>query len=153
MEPTEHHIEIGLRVEAAFRLFAEGLERWWPLSYTYSLASFATAGIEPQGHWFERDQQGTRTDWGEVRVYDPPSRLVLAFAISAQRSPEPPQRASEVEVRFLPSGEGTRLELEHRQWERHGDGAEQLSQGMSSPQGWPLILACYARAARFGRLD
>jgi uncharacterized protein YndB with AHSA1/START domain len=57
--------------------------------------------------------------------------------------------ASEVEVRFSPAGPGrTRVEVEHRQFARHGEGADHLRAGMDSPQGWPVILAELRRWVR-----
>jgi uncharacterized protein YndB with AHSA1/START domain len=49
-----------------------------------------------------------------------------------------------VEVRFTPEDGGTRVDLEHRGWERAGAAAEK-----AAPQyggGWDLVLARYAAA-------
>jgi uncharacterized protein YndB with AHSA1/START domain len=60
-----------------------------------------------------------------------------------------PANASEVEVRFIEEGAGsTRVELEHRNIDRHGPGWEAVADGIGSEQGWPLYLARYA--ALFG---
>jgi len=92
-------------------------------------AGVAGIAIEPRagGHWYEVDRRGRRIDWGEVRAFEPDRRLVLGWAISADRGQEPPERASEVEVRFLALGPKlTRVEVEHRGFARHGAGAELL---------------------------
>src|SRR5204862_7360064 len=45
---------------------------------------------------------------------------------------------SEVEVRFTPAGEGrTRVELEHRNLDRHGSGWEGMRDAVGSRGGWP----------------
>jgi uncharacterized protein YndB with AHSA1/START domain len=151
LEPVRKEVSVGLPPDRAFALFADGLGRWWPTPYTYAGDKFETAAIEPRagGRWYERARGGAETSWGEVRAYEPGRRLVLSFAISPARAPEPPEKASEVEIRFEPEGPAaTRVALEHRDFERHGTGAATLRNGMDSGQGWPLILASYERAAR-----
>jgi uncharacterized protein YndB with AHSA1/START domain/catechol 2,3-dioxygenase-like lactoylglutathione lyase family enzyme len=140
----KHHVVVEAGRASTFDTFTRHLGSWWPLAYTYSEARFADAAIEPKagGAWFERDDGGESLSWGEVRAYVPGERLVLGFAIGPDRKPAPPESASEVEVRFSDAGPGrTRVELEHRGFERHGEGGETLRAGMDSPQGWPLILA------------
>jgi uncharacterized protein YndB with AHSA1/START domain len=151
MEPVRCSIDVSLPPERAFSLFVDGIGRWWPLPYTFGEDRCETAAIEPRagGRWFERNLEGAETSWGEVRAFEPPERIVLSFAISPSRQPDPPERASEVELRFAPASGGTCVELEHRDFERHGEGGEKLREGMASRQGWPLILASFAREARY----
>jgi hypothetical protein len=84
----------------------------------------------------------------EITVRLPPERAFARFTwqISPQRVPQPdPERASEVEVRFAGAGDGaTRVALEHRHFERHGEGADGYRAPMDSPQGWPLLLERFA---------
>ena len=147
---VRHEIGVELSPERAFALFNE-LGAWWPLAYTFSGAKFDSAHIEPRagGRWFERSETGDEIPWGEVRVYEHGRRLVLQWGIGPDRKPAPPARSSEVEVRFAPADAAARVSVEHRDFERHGEGAELLRQGMDSDaQGWPLILAEFRRAAR-----
>lgn len=144
-------IEIDVPPEAAFRHFVEQIGRWWPLPYTWSGDRFERAAIEASagGRWGETDIDGTEAEWGEVRIFEP-GLLVLSFNISPERRPEPPERQSEVSIRFLAAGDGrTLLELEHRDLAKHGEGAAALRQGMASPQGWPMILASFRREMRY----
>ncbi len=143
-------VTVDAPLEQTFRTFTAGLGRWWPLSYTFKEDRFATAEIEPRagGRWFERATDGRELSWGEVRSFEPPRRLVLAFGISPERQPEAPERASEVEVRFADDAGRTRVEVIHRDFERHGAGGELLRQGMASRQGWSLLLAELARELR-----
>lgn len=151
LPPVNAAVIVDTPIEQAFHVFADELGRWWPNAYTYAASHLETAAIEPRvgGRWFERDDEGRETSWGEVRAYERPHRIVAAFAIGPRRSPESPEKASEVEFRFFPEkgGSRTRLEVEHRDFARHGSGAAELRAGMASHQGWSLILAAFAREA------
>jgi uncharacterized protein YndB with AHSA1/START domain len=149
--PIRCAIDVAVPPECAFERFVAGIGRWWPIPYTYGEDRFGTATIEPRagGRWFETMLDGREENWGTVRVLDPGRRLVLSFNVSPQRTPEPPERESEVEIGFAPRDGGTRIELEHRDLGRHGEGAEALRAGMASRQGWPLILASFAREMRY----
>jgi uncharacterized protein YndB with AHSA1/START domain len=82
-----------------------------------------------------------------VLVWDPPHRLVHTWQLQGDFTYDPdPAKASEVEVRFIAEGPNTtRVELEHRHFERHGDGAEAVYQGVTDPRGYDYCLAGYAR--------
>lgn len=150
IEPIRCSIGVSAPRELAFEIFVNDIGRWWPLAYSWGEDQFETASIEPRagGRWFETGLDGSQADWGEVRAFEPSRSLVLSFNVSPQRRPEPPERQSEIAIRFLPASGGTRVELEHRDLARHGDGAETLREGMASRQGWPLILASFARETR-----
>jgi len=151
LPPIAHELLVDTAPAPAFELFAERIGDWWPLGYTFSRTGFASAEIEPRagGRWFERTLAGAELPWGEVRVYEPARRLVLGFGISPERRPTPPDAASEVEVTFTAVDPGrTRVRVEHRAFERHGDGAARLREGMDSDEGWPLILAEFRRETR-----
>ncbi|SEL26781.1 hypothetical protein SAMN04515665_110125 [Blastococcus sp. DSM 46786] len=60
-----------------------------------------------------------------------------------------PHNTSEVEVWFVAEDPGrTRVELEHRNLDRHGPGWQSVAEGVGHDQGWPLYLDRYA--ALFG---
>ena len=122
---------------------------WWPLA-THHIAEkdAETAIIEPRvgGRWFERATDGTECLWGKVLVWEPPSRLVLAWQISGEWAYDA-DLLTEVEVSFLPEGEGhTRVELEHRGLDAFGEKMDEVRRSIDSPGGWPGILE------RFGQL-
>ena len=131
----------------AFTLFTAGLGEWWPPEYTWSGDVLEAIGIEPLGTGglcFERAEDGFTCHWGRVLAWEPPARLVLAWQIGPTRVPEPdPARASLVTVTFTGEDGGTRVDLSHTGFERHGDGAEGYAEAMGSPQGWPYILERY----------
>jgi uncharacterized protein YndB with AHSA1/START domain len=112
-------------------------------------AEMADAVIEPSagGRWYERGVDGTECEWGRVLVHEPPDRLVLAWHLQGDWSYDPdPEKASEIEVRFVEEEPGTtRVELSHRHIERH-DGQEEVMSGIGSPNGWSGILESYARS-------
>ena len=71
------------------------------------------------GRIYERTGDGTEHDWGEVTVWQPPERLAYLWHLGRERAD-----ATEVEIRFVAQGTGaTRVEIEHRGWERLGPAA------------------------------
>jgi uncharacterized protein YndB with AHSA1/START domain len=146
-EPIRQAVTVPVTLDRAFSTFAD-LARWWPREYTWAADTLEDIGIEPResGHCFERGPYGFTCHWGRVLAWEPPARLVLAWQIAPDRVPEPnPAKASELEVRFGPAGtSGTRVELEHRAFARHGEAGDSYRQAMASPEGWPLLLDRYA---------
>ena len=98
------------------------------------------------GHIYDRGIDGSECRWATVLAYEPPNRIVFSWNISAEWKLESdPAKASEVEVRFDPEGpERTRVELEHRNLDRHGTGWEDMRDAVGSPDGWPDGLTRYA---------
>ena len=143
-------VTVAAPVERAFTVFTAGFETWWPAGYHLGDTPPVMLALEtgPGGRWFERAADGTECEWGRVRVWEPPRRLVLSWEIGGDWTHDPdPEHASEVEVRFTPAGpDSTLVELEHRAIERHPDW-ERVHEGVSSPGGWPGILDRYAQAA------
>jgi uncharacterized protein YndB with AHSA1/START domain len=132
--------------ERAFTVFAERFGRWWPASHHLGDADLADVIVEPRagGRWYERDTEGVEHEWGRVLAYEPPARLLLAWHLQSDWKHDPdPARSSEIEVRFIPDGEHTRVEFEHRHIERHDDPAE-VRRGVAGPNGWSAILHSFA---------
>ena len=79
-------------------------------------------------------------------VWEPPRKLVFSWQISADWKCEPDvSRASEVEIRFTPAGSGqTRVELEHRHFERMTTGAEAMRAGVNAEGGWGTLLKLFS---------
>ncbi len=99
-----------------------------------------------RGNVYDRGVDGTECRWARVLAYEPPHKVVISWDISPSWQIETdPEKASEVEVRFTAeTGERTRVELEHRRLERHGEGWEAVRDGVHGDQGWPLYLHRYA---------
>jgi uncharacterized protein YndB with AHSA1/START domain len=119
------------------------LDTWWPRTHKIGGADLDEAVLEPRagGRWYERDTDGGECEWGTVKVFDPPRRLVVTWQVNAQWQYDPdPAHASEVEVRFTEDGGATLVELEHRHIDRHGADGEELRKVFECPGGWPGIL-------------
>jgi uncharacterized protein YndB with AHSA1/START domain len=153
MEPLAVGVVVPLAPADAFDLFTRRIGTWWPRATTFSRRRLASIHFDPDGgRWYERDDEGEELAWGRIVVWEPPQRLVVTWQITAEGRPEPdPARASEVELHFEPEGAGTRLQLEHRAFERHGDEPGRVwREGMASDQGWSNILGRYVSAAESG---
>ena len=95
---------------------------------------------------YDRGVDGSECQWGRVLAYEPPDRIVFTWDINPMWQIETdPDKASEVEVRFITEGPArTRIELEHRHLDRHGDGWEGTREGVAGDQGWLLYLERFA---------
>src|SRR3546814_16364814 len=79
-----------------------------------------------------------------MRISDWSSDVCSSDLPTWQIEPDP-AKTSEVEVRFVAEGsDRTRVELEHRHLDRHGDGWDSVHDGVDSDGGWPLYLTRYA---------
>ena len=141
-------IVVEAPLERAFAVFTEGMGSWWPPEHHILEAELAEMVFEPRegGHVYDRGVDGSECRWARVLAYDPPNRFVISWDIDPQwRIENDASRTSEVEVRFTSEGPGrTRVELEHRHLERHGEGWEGISGAVGSPGGWPGSLRRFA---------
>ncbi len=137
-------ITVKASVEHAFAVFAEGYDSWWPRTHHIGKAPMQKAIIEARegGRCYSTQTDGSECDWGRVLVWDPPRRLVLAWQITHEWGYEPDlAKSSEVDIRFTPEPGGrTRVDLEHRHFERHGAGAAAIRTAVDSPNGWGGLL-------------
>jgi uncharacterized protein YndB with AHSA1/START domain len=141
--------------QRAFAVFTAGIDRWWPKSHGIGATPVKESILEPfvGGRWYARHEDGTDVVVGHVRVWQPAERLVVSWEISADWKPDPrPALTSEVEVRFIGEAGGrTRVELEHRNFERMGAaGGDKMRKDVDG--GWPTLLELFAQqAAKEGR--
>ena len=147
MEAVSHSVRVPLAPEAAFELFADRFTDWWPKD-SHHIADIETveAFLEARegGRWYERAEDGTECDWGYVRELDRPERILLAWHLTPDWNFDPdPARATEVEVTFTREGEGTRVTLEHRGFEVHGEAGAAMRRSVDADGGWPSLLALY----------
>jgi uncharacterized protein YndB with AHSA1/START domain len=133
-------IVVNAPIEKAFSVFTEGMPSWWNPDHHIIEAPLAEMVFEPRvgGHIYDRGTDGSECRWATVLAYEPPERLVFSWNIGLDWKVETdPQRTSEVEVRFTSQGpDRTLVELEHRGFERIGEGWEQMRGAVGSPGGW-----------------
>jgi uncharacterized protein YndB with AHSA1/START domain len=143
-------IVVEAPIERAFRVFTERFDRIKPREHNMLGVDIAESVFEPRvgGRVYDRGVDGTECQWGRVLAYEPPARIVFSWDISPQWQIEPDlDKASEVDVRFTrESATQTRVVLEHRNLDRHGDGWDGMREGVRGDQGWPLYLQRYAAA-------
>ena len=133
----------------AWKVFTEQMGTWWPLGeYKIGKAKAVDAVVEPRvgGRWYERGEDGSTCEWGTVLAWEPTSRLVLSWDITADWQYDPNLK-TEIELRFIADGkDATRVELEHRQLDRYGRVATRCAPS-STPGDWGKLLDRFARAA------
>jgi uncharacterized protein YndB with AHSA1/START domain len=147
-EAIKRTVTVDCPIEHAFATFTERIHEWWPLG-THSI-EFGESGTRPEtvifqggagGQVYERTTKGEELKWANIVAYEPPHRFVLAW--NPSREQDGPR--TEIEVTFTDEGGKTRVDLEHRGWERLGERAAEARQGYS--EGWEHVLASYAEEA------
>jgi uncharacterized protein YndB with AHSA1/START domain len=149
--PVRKSIVVNASVHDAFDVFTTEIDSWWPRTHHIGTSPMARAVVEPRagGRCYTEQMDGTECNWGRVLAWEPPRRLVFAWQITHQWGYQPDlSKASEVEVRFIPVGDATRVELEHRHFERHGEGGESMRASVDAPNGWTTIMGLYANRVK-----
>jgi uncharacterized protein YndB with AHSA1/START domain len=149
---VRRQIVVEAPVDKAFAVFTERFGDFKPPEHNLLASPIAETVFEPRvgGSIYDRGADGSECHWARVLVYEPPQRVVFSWDIGPTWQVETePENTSEVEVTFTAEGpQRTRVELEHRNLDRHGPGWEAVSGGVGHDQGWPLYLDRYA--ALFG---
>jgi uncharacterized protein YndB with AHSA1/START domain len=139
---------VAVPVEQAFRVFTGSIDAWWPHEFHIGAADVAEVVLEPRegGRWYERGVDGAECDWGRVRLWQPPDRLVLTWQINGTWQFDPdPGHASEIDVRFTADGPaGTTVEVEHRHFDRLVGGGT-INDAIRGGGGWVLLLDSFAK--------
>jgi uncharacterized protein YndB with AHSA1/START domain len=139
IEAVRKTVTVDCTVEEAFRVFTTDAMSWWPVeSHSIHGADVREIVFEPEvgGEIYEVTESGERGHWATVLEWEPPIRIVFAWNILRREGEK-----TEVEVRFVPEGPGTRVDLEHRGWENiAGDAAPKRD---AYDTGWGFVLATY----------
>ena len=154
VQETETSVQLQVVVHApierAFQTFTNEFDRIKPREHNILGVEIAETVFEPRvgGHVYDRGVDGSVCRWARVLAYEPPHRVVISWDISPRWQIETnPEHTSEVEIRFIAeSSDRTRVELEHRNLDRHDEGWEAEREAVRNEGGWPLYLQ------RFGDL-
>ena len=149
LSTVNRSVTVNASPARAFEVFTAGFSTWWPIESHHIGEKMAVeVVVEPRagGRWFERDADGGECDWGFVTAWEPPHRLLLAWHLTPEYVFDPdPAMATEVEVRFTAQDGGTLVELEHRGFEKYGEG-EKIREIVSQKGGWGDLMERYAKA-------
>jgi len=145
---VKQSVVVEAPIERAFKVFTEDFGSFKPPEHNLLRVPIAETVFERHvgGHIYDRGIDGSECRWARVLAYEPPTRLLLSWNISPRWQIETdPARTSEWEVRFTAEAANrTRVEIEHRNLDRHGQGWESERDGVAGDQGWPLYLKRYA---------
>jgi uncharacterized protein YndB with AHSA1/START domain len=138
--PIVKVVTVRATPERAFRRFTDDIGVWWPLkSHSVGEEQAETVVMEGRvgGRILEKIRGGREVVWGTITAWEPPRRVAFTW-----HPGQAPSTAQDVEVRFAPSGARTRVELEHRGFERLGALGRRARRGY--PIGWAYVLGLYA---------
>lgn len=146
--PVKQSVVVEAPIECAFKVFTEQFGSFKPPEHNLLAVPIAKTVFEPRvgGHIYDRGIDGSECRWARVLAYEPPDRVLLSWDINPRWQIETdPLKTSEWEVRFMAETPNrTRVELEHRNLERHGQGWESERDDVAGDQGWPLYLKRFA---------
>ena len=145
---VRREVTVEASQQRAFDAFTEQFGDFKPKEHNLMASPIVETTFEPRvgGNIVDRAEDGSECRWARVLAYEPPGRVVFSWDISPYWQLEADQaNTSEVEVRFIAEGpDRTRVELEHRNLDRHGPGWEGVRDGIAEEGGWPTYLARYA---------
>jgi uncharacterized protein YndB with AHSA1/START domain len=145
---VRREIVVHAPLDKAFAVFTDRFGDFKPPEHNLLQVPIAETVFEPKvgGNIYDRGTDGSECRWARILAYDPPYRVVFSWDIGPTwQIDADPEHASEVEVTFTAeSPDRTRVELEHRNLDRHGPGWESVRDGVGHDQGWPLYLDRYA---------
>jgi len=152
---VRRQIVVDAPITKAFATFVERFGDFKPKEHNILASPLTTTTFEPRvgGHIVDVAEDGSECRWARILAYEPPDRVVFSWDISPYWQLEADlANASEVEVRFVAeTPDRTRVELEHRNIDRHGPGWEGVHAGVDDPAGWTLYLDRYADLLGGGR--
>ncbi len=138
IEPVVKMINVKCSPDIAFRVFTHDLSKWWP-THTHSVTALNGGPLpdvfcehQEGGKLYEMARDGTRHDWGTIKLYQPPKALSILWHIN-----NPETMATCVDVTFEPDGEGTKVVLSHHDWDKLGEIGGTMREGYN--KGWVSV--------------
>ena len=145
---VQKSITVAASPQRAFEVFTAGFDSWWPRSHHIGKSPMTKGVIEGWvgGRCYSQQEDGTDCAWGQILVWEPPFKLVMAWMITHEWGYQPDlAKSSEVEIRFTAlDGGKTRVDLEHRGFERMGPGGATMRTMVEAPGGWGSLLEMFA---------
>ncbi len=145
---VHHEIVVDAPIERAFSVFTQDFGSFKPPTHNLLAVEIAETVFEPRagGRLYDRGVDGSECHWARVLVYEPPNRVVISWDIGPTWQLETDlEKTSEVEVRFIAeTPQRTRVELDHRNLDRHLEGWQSIREGVDGDGGWPLYLRRFA---------
>lgn len=142
IEPLRFSFEVDCPQEHAFETWTRRIGTWWPKSHSVTGDEDLEVVLESRlgGRIFERTSAGAEHDWGEITIWEPPTRFGYLWHLRRDRAD-----ATDVEITFIVRGAATTLvEIEHRSWGRLGAGGQEWRD--RNRGGWESLLPHYRRA-------
>jgi uncharacterized protein YndB with AHSA1/START domain len=140
--PVQKSVFVACSPKTAFEVFTRSLGSWWPLE-THALHPGEVREVvweeREGGEVYEISTGGEKSHWATVVAWSPPTCLTIAWKVDPTAA-----GTTEVEVRFTPEGGGTRVDLEHRGWERLGAAGAEKRASYGSEKGWNMVMERYA---------
>jgi hypothetical protein len=137
---------------SAGTVFTEDFGSFKPPEHNMLGVEIAETVFEPRvgGHLYDRGIDGSECRWARVLAYEPPNRVVISWDISPQWQLETDlEKTSDAEVRFISeTPERIRVELEHRNLHRHGEGWDGGTRRRRRRESLAAVPAAVRRATR-----
>jgi len=145
VDPIRISVVVEAPTDRAFEVLTRDIGSWWPVA-THSIEGERVTDVvmecEQGGRILEVHADGSAVPWGVIASWDPPNRLRFSWNPSYEDRPD-----TEVEVAFFAvSDTRTRVELEHRHWERLGEAGVALRAQYSG--GWLPVLDRYVERTK-----
>lgn len=136
--PIRRSFSVPLSRDRAFDIFTGRMVAWVPKEHSMLGGPREDIVVEsrPGGRWYETGADGGKCDWGFVRAWEPPDRVILVWQLSSAWTYDP-AIDTEIEVRFTSEApERTRVDFEHRGLEAYGEDAARMRDKLDAPTAW-----------------